>query len=851
MAYDEKIAAIMGHKAYLYGHKRYIQGLPANHEELLGRPGASLRPDLEALRWVPGSLQARIMEGGKIKIVRRRDHEHNAKLLAGHWVYVFLYDGRPESVRLFAELRVDAGTGGAALRVQLNPLGDTDQRLSWPDELGAVVSDDYKPELPRSAGGRKLYHLLIGTPFRLTDACLAKLVKNGKIAELVPAVDRDSDLVDETLTSDVAGHTVRHEKGIAVPVLLPIDVAVQLASDVKAAQRGRAKAAGLDPSAKGAAAARRDVQKYHVARTLHALRKHPDFGSKVTTKLSAAKLSQMEIFRQTHERIQKKHAVWCETLGVELARWFDREIVQILLDGAVRDDARIVIEAMAEISAGLEQTSAGVVCLARYCGPKSADSFVRRNFDGPLTDDGKAMLTDSGKSFAKVFAAVQMAKIAHFDPKADAVLQGLENVFGSVIKDWKAADFDVKVATLEQYSMRTKLRPSSGAAEIRLIEAQVLSYRAAGIERLGKVVGGVDFAFKVLDSINFAIAVKQYVDTDPNDIKGRTRKLVELGATGGDLLASFLDTVFDHVGRDNVWKSARIGVRSLGFIAAILSVGLSTRTVLDAWAMGDYDAAVFEGAAAGTSVVSAVVSAVATAGESASFGWMGLALGVAAGVLHVAYLYCKDSDVETFALLCHWGPGVRSSEDLAEKPGWLTVPAASLANDWDAQCIALAAMQRQFAVEVGNKVSRDGREVDFRNVRIYVGHVDADTRFEVTWRWKPASGGNEQHHKTIWTMTPLAKVPKGADEIGGFGERLMTTAKTEPNFEAPIPDKALSAGNVFGTGALGFEYLRVEVSKTYEELTSRRSLPPKGPLKIEVKVGAKTPDLGKKKTSIA
>lgn len=831
MARRTKLAAVFGHPAYLYGHLRYTQRF-----EIVSNPlEQGIRHELEALQWAPGRIRVEFDSKDEPRV--RRDYQSNQdsfRMVRDRWVYVFVFDGTTRRTAWFLELFVDND-----FAYHLNPAREKSERLSWSPEDGSEAVD-LGHELPSAATGRKWFVGLIGTPFRLSDACIDALENDDKIFRLIPPIDLSDDKQVQRVTSGPPGHVTASIEHLALPVVLPFDVGRQLSIDIDRARSKRANLQGVDGEFDKASPGQVvEAEQYVFSRSLRDLIDHPKMTIDFSDDFGEGKEQEMRSFVKEHERKIERLEFLAEQTGVDLARWIDRELVQILLDGAEPTDGAKLLEPLGEITAGLSQTSAGLACLAKYSQRSKDGTFLHRLFSGhaPLSPLDRVVAEKSLKSFVGIFATFHKAKIAHLEIAVETILQEVRRVLSPMAPEVTFGDLEVRSVFIKGLATDPELVPKSRGAKSVLIRVKAIHPKIEFLQSFGKAVGGVQLALTFFDTINFAVAVKAYFDADSKQVEETREKGLAAAAASANLLATVLNKTFDAVGRKSIALGVRVAVRGLGVVAAIHAIYAMGKDAQEAMNRGDYDAAVTRLAAGSLTVTGALLSFGATVADASALGWIGIAVGVVGGIFHVVYLYVKDTDLETLVVASGYGDLLRESN---ERPKWSPVPLPQLAADWELQSRALGALQRQFAVGYGNRASSPTRKVTpFFEARVFVGHIDDSTRFEVEWVWATTLLDTEGRELQTWKLFTDEE-----EETRQYGPILQVTGSGQPFFDIEIPEKAWrEAGLDPVKSGGGFSHLTIRVRKLYQQGTSELQIPPDGPVEVIIQEGNRSPEV--------
>jgi hypothetical protein len=815
MARNTKLAAIFGHPTELFGHLRYTQSFVFDFST-----GRRQVPPHEAFQWRPDGLTVRIDSKGRPVAAISSATQRSYLMLRNRWVYVFVYKGAKGSTSWFLELFVDQSHG-----IHINPSRDVSTRLQW-DPAGTSQSGTLAHELPSAVTGRNWLYALIGTPFRLTDACISKL----EIGDAVTRLTIPINISDQKyLTRQVAEHNV---ESLTLPVLLPFDVGRQLSHDIQVLRSKRANLLGLDgEQGKATAAQVETARKYFFSRGLHTVIDLPKVGKDLEDHFQNGNADTLRAFVGDFERRVKEVDLLTEAVGADLSRWMERELFQILLDGCIPAEGPALLRVIDEITAGLSQTMPGMVCLSRFCEPARAGTFMHRFFSGSALKGADADMARAGfETYLKAYGSILKARIFHHGFPVKAITEELELIVGGAAGG-NDITFEVRTALLEDIILTRKGKTGNPAAEKLIVKAEVIHAKPAALQ---KAFGRVDLFLQMLDTLNFALALRAYMNTAEGAL--RSERGLAAAAAGSQVLAGLLENVFDLVGRKNVHLGARFAVRSLGLMVSVHSLVVAVDDQQKALARGDYDAAFFVISSGALGLAGGLVPILV---KGSVGGWIGLGLAALGGVAYMAYLYLKDTDLETFVLHCGFGKEALRKES-TDHPRWSPVPLSALAGDWDDQSIALGSLQRQFALGFGERArTPSGSITPYFNARLYIGHVDADTTFEVIWRWNGFRSKADAEERQVW-------VPAGRPGTDGepFGERLRFDADGEIFYDLALPKRAMVDSGITSPGQHGFRHLRVFVQKSYPVpgTNKRASVPPNVPLQLTLQEGSFEPN---------
>lgn len=783
MARKSTTAARFGHKLTYFGYDRYC--LVHRYDPNEGK--FSALPKLEAHQWAPGRVHAKL-DSNRV-VLRRLQARENHKPRPKHWVYVFAFEGADGSTSLFAELYIDADN-----RLHVNPRYYDTDRLGWSPELVDPGRDEM-PELPHHVAGRPQYYSFVGVPFRLTDECLDKLTAWDKLAELADFVS-----LDTVLETDFV---LERERKIPLenvvyraPILFPFSVAQNLARDIRLARSKMATQLGAEGEV--GKPTKKDIdglEEYVFSKNVQALADHPKIGPKLENDLDPSLRPELDRSVLDFELRLKRWETQAEATGTELAQWYTRELFQILLDGWVDEDAATMLEIHDEIVAGLAQTAAGVMALSSF-----SDSDRAETLPGRMFVDAKKMTTRdfkaarSGiKGYVGSFTAYSRCRtIAHKD-YSYSTMTALETMFSVIAPGWQS-DFEVRKASIEQFVLRDELKSGKPGADLVRSDAKVIYAKQASLEKLDKALGVADLGVKVIDSVNFALALRDFLETQRSNDALRLKKGLAAAATGGALLAGVLETAFEAVGREKVPLAGRFGARALAFAAAAYYLVDDATNFTSAWQNRDYNAALAMSVSMVATLGSSVVTIAGAAGKGSVFGVLGAGLAVVGALAYVAYSYMKDEEIEKVLKFCHYG---KSRNDIPAKlkAPWSPVSLAEFNATWHDQVRVLGVVQRQFAVGLGAKMTASvwnsgaGKHIEqptpYRHLRLWVGYVDDGTVFELAWDWRGRDGNGSLPE------------PWGSRELA---ERLYVSGHGQLFADIPLPQPAMQDSGYASSG---------------------------------------------------
>lgn len=828
MARQTKIAAIFGHPTHLIYDHRHAR--PRKWPQWLAPPPAA---KAECNDWAAGQrLQASTDAAGDPFVEPRLDAERPG-LVRKRWVYVFLYDQEKNETPCFLELWLDDNTN-----VHVNPEHGS-ERLQWSPPDGVRVDDvDVEQGLPRLVAGRRQWATLIATPFRLTDEALDVLGKDNKILSLATSVDLGDKKLLEAELDDVAGSRVPSVDFLVIPVLSVFDVARNLSLDIQHNRSFRQRLMGQDGQFHTATRDDEELaDEYAFSRSLLGVAEHPRLKDEVDDDFGKGKLDELRKFVRSHEQRLVRPDFLAEAIGAELVAWLQRELVDILMDGCLPSDGGRLLLFLDEITAGLSQTGPGLAYLGALGRARHRSSFMGRVFDGTKPLEPKTIkLANRGlKHFAKVFTAVWVSMLIVPDTKIETVLHSLETVLGSVGPGWQSS---TKIATgiAEVFALRPKLGPDGSPAARLHAQVKSLVATRASLEKLGKGLGYADLGFKIIDSLNVALALRAYFATEITQEDLRAKNGMAAVMYGADLMTALLNKGFDIAGRETVAASVRGAVRFGGLVVAAYTVYSGFLRYTEARDRGDYDAMVAIAAATGWTTVG--MSIAYFSGVAAEFGPIGWAIAATGGLLYFVYLYVRDSDVETFVLHCAYG-------DRAGKDGggqhvpWCPVPLRDLAKSWSRQSEVLGLIQRQFALGFGERASVGKHsKTPFYKARLYTGYVDTSTKFDVVWKWTAVYGSGE-HGQTF----SAKNAPTKAGEVD-FADMLEIDGNGELYIDINIPDAAWQdCGYTKSGGGYGFDDLAILARKSYSVRGGVELIPLDDPILLTVQRGTVAPNV--------
>jgi hypothetical protein len=181
---------------------------------------------------------------------------------------------------------------------------------------------------------------------------------------------------------DQDGKKVVVGRDLALPVLLPFDVARQLAEDITSYRSMRANLMGQDGPV-GAASSDQieDAKRYAFSHALDAIVRHPDFKDDVEDDFAVARLAIMRGNMSAHEAGLARLELAVEATAGDLTRWLDRKLMRILIDGCEPSDEHRLLEMMNEILPSLQESAVGASHLQKALRFHSKRGFYERYFE--------------------------------------------------------------------------------------------------------------------------------------------------------------------------------------------------------------------------------------------------------------------------------------------------------------------------------------------------------------------------------------------------------------------------------------------------------------------------------------
>lgn len=797
-----RIVASFTHPAHLYAFTRFTQVATLDVET-----GKFKRPKEEYQRWTPGAVHV-VDQDGKLGLEWTAATRREAEPVRDRWISVFSNCADKGRLQWWAELYVDRDG-----RIAVNPALHKHERRPW-DPQNAPRST-LQHELPHIVHGRKLAYCFIGTPYQLTNACIDKLESDNRLLHCVPCVDLTdtAHIVDRHSWQE--GTKIPSEL-IAIPVLLPFDVARRLAQDIECLISARLNEHGFDGSIAAASPQQRELaQGYQFAKILESIANNPDmkhaargFGDHGREKL--------QNFIDEREKSIRKLDMAIEAVAADLASWLERVLLDVLMNGAYAEDEHKVLVALDEATAPLTQTAGGLYALDRLLTRAPEGELLHRYFAPNIslgaTERGCASRV--GANYVSLLQTIYTVRLSRHTIDVTSTLHSLTNALGDIIA-WDGKSLEVRDLAIRQFAIMGEVSPEQPPKNSFLVRAKTLVAEGDALKKLNAFAGRVDAGVKFFDSINLLLAWRAFMDTPEGQDALREKRGLELLSGGATLFAGVVDKIFNTAGRGSVPVAARVLVKGVGVIGAALSLWTSAMDMYEAKTAGDDDAYWALMLSTTASLAGPIVGAVGAA--------LGLTVGVVLGwVLAAAgligyfwYLHVKNSELETLIENSAFGHREWTEYAIADDkkrdrlPSWLPVPLHALRNTWRDQLTALVSLVQQFEVQIGTQVVLRGNITPFRNVRIYTGQIDHATKFLITWKWDAALRSSKLEE--VWSSDDRNE--EESRRHRSYVDRLRYDSDGNLYFEAPLPAQAIHDTGYIDGGSYGFRLLTAAIVK--------------------------------------
>lgn len=741
----------------------------------------------------------------------------------GHqWIYVFHRTGPLAPVKWFAEV---FHPGGVKSR-KCNPMTTKAGRLSWSPPAKDDGPDEDLGHLPGLVALDEWLFTFIGVPFRLEDACIDMLEQElHRLCKFEPlSVWRYDRFAEEH------GHRVPFAgKDFVVPVAMPLRVCQMLSTDVRVANSLLANLNGLAGELDGGPLEpSEDHKKYVFCKGLTSLMTDPEMSRSLRGAMAEDKKHEPDRTVADHETLVRAQTLLVHCLSADLARVYDSDLNQILLNGYIDADGSRALEVDAEIMLGLTLHQPGLMVLLRmFKGPdprfKHTTLFTRPGNAGArerkLASSAKTAAVSIGAAFLK--AAAWRHKMStklvreHAETLLDLVARGVVGNVGSQARSLSAivAKQGHPVGVEIEVSVR-RLHLSAG--DISAFDKAVKVAGAAGI---------------VLDTINLGLALSDFDDAAKEHPEIRLQKSLTAIGSGISLLAGIVDFALDLKGARLGW---RLSARMFGLVGTVL-VSLATLVDMErAYARGDDDAGDAMFLSVSASLAGSMLVWAAMLFELAPLhviGMVALALGAIGAVL--AELL-TNSELEVLVKRSRFGTEARQKGSAF----WSPVGLEELADSWDAQIVALRTLLSAFAVGFGDRATMviDGDEAtsDLWDLRIFVGNVDGETSFDVVWTWQATRGSGS-----------VSKTLKNTAEEAGLHSKVRFHEKSgAPYVDIEAPTEMLVDARAFiHSDPLRELHGRVAVVKNIRVGTEVIQIPADGGLEWEYTWPGVHPDM--------
>lgn len=797
-----RIVASFTHPAHLYAFSRFTQVALFD-----AKTWKHKRPEEEHLRWSPGSVRV-VEKEGELKLEPLYATRRDAEPVRDRWISVFSNIADKDRVQWWAELYVDEDG-----QISVNPALDKQSRRLW--NPGGATRTTLQHELPHVVQGRKIAYCLIGTPFQLTDSCIDALERDNRLVRCVPFLDLTDTqhIVDRHSWHD--GAKVPSEL-IAIPVLLPFDVARRLAQDIECLVSVRLNEQGLDGRIAAASPQQLENAKgYHFAKILESVANNPDltraargFGDQGREKLRS--------FIDERERSFRKLDMVIEAAADDLACWLDRTLVHILMNGAYPEDEDKVLVALDEAMAPLTQTTMGLYALERLLRDPPEGGFLQRYFAPRvgLGDTERGCASKVGANYISLLQTIYTVKFSSHLHDVTNTLYSLTNALGDLVP-WEGRPPEVRIVAIRQFAILGDAIPEGVPKRSVWLKVKTLVANDDALKKLNAFAGRADVGIKFFDSINLITTWRAYMDTPVGQDALRTKRGLEAFSASASLFAGIVDKTFDAIGRSSVPLSGRIAVRGVGFIGAAVSLWTSRQDLGEAERSGDSDAVTalmtFAMASTAAPILRAFGAALGISGFMGPIAWTLEAIGLAA---YVWYLYVKNSELET--LIENSAFGEQDPSDLPSRatvPSWSPVPLPALADKWSYQLSAISNLIFQFEVGFGDLMVLKGNKTPFRTTRIFVGRIEPKSAFHVRWTWETATKTGQTDEIWIANSDHQESQPR---TFRSYSESLRYDEQKQLYFDILPPEQAIKDSGYLSGGSYGFRVLLVEIYKQNE-----------------------------------
>lgn len=814
-----RIVASFTHPAHLYAFTRFTQVATLDVET-----GKFKRPKEEYQRWTPGSVHV-VDQGGKLGLEWTAATRREAEPVRDRWISVFSNSADKGRLQWWAELYVDRDG-----RIAVNPALHKHERRPW-DPQNAPRST-LQHELPHIVQGRKLAYCFIGTPYQLTNACIDKLESDNRLAHYVPCVDLTdtAHIVDRHSWQEA---TKIPSELIALPVLLPFDVARRLAQDIECLISPRLNEHGVDGSIAAASPQQRELaQGYQFAKILEGIANNPDmkyaargFGDHGREKLRS--------FIDEREKSIRKLDMAIEAVADDLASWLDRVLLDVLMNGAYPEDEHKVLVALDEATAPLTQTAGGLYALDRLLTRAPEGGLLHRYFAPSIslgaTERGSASRV--GANYVNLLQTIYTVRLSRHTIDVTSTLHSLTNALGDIVC-WNGKPPEVRDLAIRQFAIMGEVSPEQPPKHSVWVRAKTLVAEADALKDLNAFAGRVDAGVKFFDSINLLLAWRAFMDTPEGQDALRTKRGLELLSGGATLFAGVVDKVFDAAGRRSIPVAARVVVKGIGVIGAAVSLWTSAIDMNEAEAAGDDDAYLALMVSTTAVVIAPILGAIGVALKLTLFVAVGWAVAAVGLLTYFWYLYVKNSELETLIENSAFGKRKWTKDDIADAkrrdrlPSWLPVPLYALRNTWHDQLSAIINLTQQFQVELGTQVVLQGNRTPFRKIRIYTGQLDHTTKFLVTWTWDAALRSSKLEE--VWSADDRNENEHRQNRL--YIEHLKYDSGKNLYFEIPLPPQALHDTDYTDGGSYGFRLLTAAIVKQ----CNQQRIPHFNPVQITV-----------------
>ncbi|MCR9161599.1 MAG: hypothetical protein ACE37F_35490 [Nannocystaceae bacterium] len=770
-AANTRLAARFDGSVGFYTYRR----LTAWHRYSPEKGGFAPKPPHERDVFAPKTVST--VEVGESVVPEVVDEKADYGDLGDQWIYVFYRKGPVDGVAWFAEIHHPGGTKPP----RMNPMTTKETRLTWsPGKKIEGEGREEAPHLPGLVAREEWEFAFVGVPFRLEDACIDMLEDE---MHRLCTFERLSSYRYQAVV-EAHGHTVPLlSKDFIVPVWMPLRVCQTLATDVRVANSLLANLSGVAGELDGGPFdPPEEFLEYAFCSALSGLMEDPQRAEKLRRAMKEERRFDPEKTVREHDLKVRAQTLLVYCLSSDLARVYDSDLHQILLNGYIDEHAPRALAVDQEIMLGLAMHQPGLLVLLRmfegadprfkhtslFARPRSASARQRK-----LASSSKTAALSIGAAFLKA------AAWRHAVEAGESLLADTGGLFDVV------APGVVKNLSLETETISAVLpKPGHAAGVETRVPVRRLVLSADDVTALDKVLKGVGVAGVLLDTINLGFALRDFEDAAKRHPQLVAQKT--LAATGAlvSLLAGIADFALDLKGAHITW---RMTSRTVGLVGAALTALSTAVDIQRAYDRGDQDAGDALFISVSASVAGTMICWIAMSAELVALNVFGLVLLAVGALSAVVAEFLIDSDLEVFVKYSTFGKNAGKKGSAV----WSPVPLDELAGSWRVQLVALQTILSTFAVGFGEfaKMEIDGEKLDsdLYDLRIFVGLVDAETSFELVWTWR-ASGGSGS----------ISEVLANTGEPGGLHSRTRVHPKSGALYvDVPAPEQMLVDARAF------------------------------------------------------